>query len=448
MPYIPHTPEDIQTMLIATGKNSLEELFEDIPQEVRLKREYRIPEGLTEPELVKHLGQLAARNKSLQEEVSFLGGGVYEHFIPVLVDYLTGRSEFWTAYTPYQPEASQGNLQTIFEYQTAICELTGMDVSNASLYDGASALAEALLVAYAHHRQKRNVFLLSSSLHPDYREVAATYMRNFDVKLVDIPSKEGVVDAKELQSLLHEKVAAVAIASPNFYGLIEDGASIASVVHEKGALLISVVNPISLAILEPPGKYGADIAIGDGQPLGISVGYGGPSFGFFAAKKDLLRKMPGRIVGETVDGRGERGFVLTLQTREQHIRRENATSNICTNEALMALRSLIYLVCLGKEGFWELASQCVQKSHYLANEIVKLPGYSLTYKGPFFHEFVVTCPKPAATIVQHLQKNGIYGGLSMERWFPDRKNELLIAVTECRTRQEMDVFIENLRSTR
>jgi len=445
MSYFPHTQQDIKEMLAAIGKNSLEELFEDIPLNLKMKGEYAIPSSLCEPELVRFMQQLAEKNKGTDKANSFLGAGVYEHFIPVLVDFLSSRGEFSTSYTPYQPEVSQGNLQAIFEYQTAITEITQLDVSNASLYDGATALAEALLLSYSHHRRKRNVFLLPANLHPEYRQVVHTYMQNLDVKIVEIPEKDGLIDSERLASLLDDKVASVVVASPNFFGLVEDAAAITSLAHKSGALSIVLVNPVSLGVLTPPGAYDADIAVGEGQPLGIPLSYGGPYFGFMAAKQEFLREMPGRIAGQTVDGRGERGFVLTIQTREQHIRREKATSNICSNQALMALRGLMYLTCLGKEGFYEVACQCLQKAHYLAKCIAQVPGYSLTYSGPFFHEFVVKCPKSAGETLESLQKRGIYGGVALEKWFPERKNEILVAVTECKTYQEITSLVNALR---
>lgn len=437
MSYLPHTQQDIKEMLAAIGKNSIEELFEEIPQEVRIKGEYALPSCLSEPELIRFMQKLADKNLGLDRNNSFLGAGVYEHFIPVLVDMLSSRGEFSTSYTPYQPEVSQGNLQAIFEYQTAIAEIMQLDISNASLYDGATALAEALLISYSHHRRKRNVFLLPGNLHPEYRQVVSTYMKNLDIKIVEIPVKNGLIDMEALPSLLTESVAGVVIAFPNFFGLLDDAASITALAHKCGALSIVQVNPISLGILTPPGSYDADIAVGEGQPLGIPLSYGGPYFGFIAAKQEFLREMPGRIAGQTVDGRGERGFVLTIQTREQHIRREKATSNICSNQALMALRGLMYLTCLGKEGFYEVSYQCSQKAHYLANAIAQIPGYSLTYSGPFFNEFVITCPKNAAEILDKLTQKGIYAGVALERWWHERNKEILVAVTECKTHQEI-----------
>ena len=444
MTYIPHTPQDIEAMLAVIGKKSIQELFAQIPETVRLQGDYQVPSGLTEAELIQHMQQLAAQNQNLDNNVSFMGGGVYQHYIPILVDYLSGRSEFWTAYTPYQPEASQGNLQAIFEYQTAICELTAMEIANASLYDGATALAEALLLAHSHHRGKRSQVLLPVTLAPEYREVTATYLQHLGVQLIDIPEKEGLVDLQSLTELVGKDTTAVVIANPNFFGLVEDMAAVSAIAHKAGALCVSVVNPIALALLAPPGECDVDIAVGDGQELGVPANYGGPSFGFFACRQQFLRKVPGRIVGQTLDGRGDRGFVLTIQTREQHIRREKATSNICTNQALMALRGLLYLACLGKAGLRDVATQCVQKAHYLAEAIAQVPGYSLAYPAPFFNEFVVDCRQSAVATLDQLYQHGIYAGIALERWFPERKNQLLVAVTECRTRQQMDAVVEQL----
>lgn len=446
MSYTPHTSEDIKEMLAKIGKNTIEELFESVPENLRIKKEYNIPEEMTEIEVTKLLAQLASKNNNMEQNTCFMGAGVYDHFIPVLVDNLSSRSEFWTAYTPYQPEASQGNLQAIFEYQTAICEVTGMDISNASLYDGPSALAEAVLLTYAHFRNKKKVFFLPETLHPEYSEVTKTYAANLDIELLTIPQKDGAIDIEKLREMLHDKVAAVVVQSPNLYGGIEDLKEIVTLAHDVKALTINIVNPISLGLLKAPGTYGVDIVVGDGQTLGIPMGYGGPSFAFLSAKKEFLRRIPGRIVGKTVDERGDTGYALTIQTREQHIKREKATSNICTNQALMALRGLIYLSCLGKEGFSELAEHCFQKAHYLSGEIEKLEGYKLSYNTPFFNEFVITCPKPAQEIFEALREKNIYAGVPLERWFPERKNEILIAVTECRTKEEMDNFVVNLKS--
>lgn len=445
MSYIPHTVQDIEEMLKVVGKKTVDELFGDIPQSLRMRGEYQIPSQMSEPELLQHAQMLAEKNGDLDHNVSYLGAGLYEHFIPVLVDYLTSRGEFVTAYTPYQPEISQGNLQAIFEYQTAICALTGMDIANASMYDGPTALAEAALLAHSHHRGKRNLVAVPKSLHPEYRQVLLTYLQNQGIQLVDLPEENGITDVSKLSSVLNEHVASVIIANPNFYGRLENATEIAKTAHQVGALAIALVNCVALGILQTPGSYSADVVVGEGQQLGIPVSFGGPTFGFFAAKEEFLRKMPGRIVGQATDQRGDRGFVLTIQTREQHIKREKATSNICSNQALMALRGLVYLTCLGKQGFYDVAYQSVQKAHYLAQEISMIQGYHLAYNGPFFNEFVVVCPGPATAILDRLEKKHIYAGVALSRWFPERTHELLIAVTECRTKAEMDQLVANLR---
>lgn len=445
MAYIPHTSQDIQEMLAAIGKKSLEELFEGIPADVRMKDDYGIPSKLSEPEVLHCLQALAKKNETVEDYVSFMGAGSYEHFIPVVIDYLVGRGEFTTSYTPYQPEGSQGTLQTIFEYQTAICDLTGMDVSNASMYDGATALAEAILLAHSYLKKKRKHAYVPQGLHPEYRTTIETYLRNQDIEIHEFPSKDGRIDIEKAREVVNKDVAALVVAQPNFFGLLEDVEEVVALAKSIGALSIMVADPVSLAMLKTPGEYGIDIAVGDGQSLGISMSYGGPSFGFFAAKQQYLRQIPGRIVGQTVDGNNERGFVLTIQTREQHIKREKATSNICSNQALMALQGLIYLSTLGKEGFYEVANQCFQKTHYLANRLTELPGYSLAFSAPFFREFVLHCPTSAENVLNYLHDHKIYGGIALEKWFPERKNDILIAVTECRTREQLDRLVELLK---
>ncbi len=445
MSYIPHTVQDIEQMLKVIGKKTLDELFQDIPNQLRMKGEYQIPTAMSEPELLQHAQNLCKKNSDLEQNSSYLGAGLYEHFIPVLVDYLTSRGEFVTAYTPYQPEISQGILQAIFEYQTAVCELTGMDIANASMYDGPTALAEAVLLAFNHHRGKRSYIAVPKSLHPEYRQVLETYLKNQNIKLIDMPEKDGLVDISNISSVVNDTVAGVVIASPNFYGLLENAAEISKAAHNVGALAISCTNCVALAVLQTPRAYNADIVVGEGQQLGIPISYGGPGFGFFAAKEEFLRKMPGRIVGQTVDGQNNRGFVLTIQTREQHIKREKATSNICSNQALMALRGLVYLTCLGKQGFYDVAYQSLQKAHYLATELIKIPGYTLSYSAPYFNEFVLKCAKPAEQVLDVLRKNNIYGGIALSQWYPERKTEILIAVTECRSKEDMDKFVEVLK---
>lgn len=432
-------------MLRALGVESFEELLEEIPSHLRFHGEFNLPEPLSEYEAMRALRELAGRNRNLYEYACFIGGGAYDHFIPSVVDTILSRSEFYTAYTPYQPEVSQGTLQAAFEYQTMICELTGMDVTNASMYDGGSALAEAALMAHSHKRVDRILF--SAGLNPFYKQVLRTYCHGQSIGLEEIRLAEnGQLDLEHLRELLQSPASAVLIQQPNFFGLIEDGFAIEPIVHEAGADFVVSVNPISLGVLTPPGEYGADIVTGDGQVLGNPLSFGGPYLGIFSVKRELVRRMPGRLIGETVDSRGRRGFVMTLQTREQHIRREKATSNICTNQALNALAATVYLSLLGKQGIREVAEQCVQRSHYLADQIASLDGFRLPYSAPFFNEFVVECPVPAREVIQQLKGQKIFAGLDLGRFDPSRKNQLLIAVTEKRTRVEMDRLVAGLQS--
>ncbi|MDP2942883.1 MAG: aminomethyl-transferring glycine dehydrogenase subunit GcvPA [Candidatus Omnitrophota bacterium] len=441
MNYSPHTQKDKKQMLDAIGVASVEDLLKAIPQQFRLQK-LDLPEGISELELKALLSEKAARNRSTHELTSFLGAGAYEHYIPQVVEAVISRGEFLTAYTPYQAEASQGTLQAIYEYQSLICELTGMDVANASMYDGASALAEAVLLSVRETGRKRLIF--SSSLHPEYKQVIKTYLEGYKVESVEIPHREGLFDEDELRRQVNEDTACVIVQNPNFFGFIENAEKIESVCHSRGALLIACVNPISLGILRSPGEYNADIAVGEGQPLGIPLNYGGPYLGFFAVKEKHMRKMPGRIVGMTKDIEGKRGYVLTMQAREQHIRREKATSNICTNEGLMALAACVYLSLLGKEGIKEVARQNIFKSHYLKDGILKLSGYELMYHRPFFNEFIVRCGKDPDKIISELLKHGIIGGLPLGRFYPDMKNCMLICATETKTKEDMDKFVELL----
>jgi glycine dehydrogenase subunit 1 len=420
--YTPHTPQDVQKMLETIGVKSVEKLFDSVPKELRAKKKLKLPKTLSEQEAAALVKGLAGENLSSGAAAWFLGAGVYNHYIPAVVDHLAGRSEFYTAYTPYQPEASQGTLQAIFEYQTMMCELTGLDVCNASMYDGSTALVEAALMSMAIKERRKVV--VSGAIHPEYRQVVQSYLSDLSAELIEID-----VDAQ---------TACVALQSPNFFGIVEDCDAVSQAAHGAGALMISVSNPISLALLKPPAAYGADIAVGEGQPLGIPMSYGGPHLGIFVVKKDFLRKMPGRIVGQTADTEGKRGFVLTLSTREQHIRREKATSNICSNEALCALRATIYLTAMGKCGLKQVANLCLQNAHYAAEKIAAVRGYSLSYKGPFFNEFVVKCPKPAKDVFAELMKKKVVAGLPLSRFFPQRTNELLICTTELTSKKDID----------
>ncbi|HEY8394998.1 MAG TPA: aminomethyl-transferring glycine dehydrogenase subunit GcvPA [Thermaerobacter sp.] len=439
--YIPHTDADRRAMMAAIGISSIDELFADIPEEVRLRRPLRLPPALSEPELVAHLEELAAANPA-SGMVCFLGGGVYDHFIPSVVPYLAGRGEFATAYTPYQPEVSQGTLRAIFEFQTMIAELTGLDVANASMYDGATALTEAALMAVNVARRERVVVL--GTVHPEYRQVLATYAegQRLPVTTVAVDGRLGTTDMADLERALEgEDVACVLVQQPNFYGCLEPVHEIAARVKARGALLVVSTDPISLGLLEAPGRYGADIVVGDGQALGLPMAFGGPHFGFFACRAEHVRRMPGRIVGQTVDREGRTGYVLTLQTREQHIRRDRATSNICTNHSLMALAGTVYLAALGPRGLRRVAELCLQKAHYLAERIAGLPGFDLVFEAPFFKEFVIRCDRPGFDPAAVAREAGYLVGPDLGRWEAGRRGQLLVAVTEQRTRRELDGLV-------
>ncbi|MFA5794334.1 MAG: aminomethyl-transferring glycine dehydrogenase subunit GcvPA [Candidatus Brocadiia bacterium] len=444
MPYIPHTPSDIEAMLKAIGAKSVDELFCCIPEKARLKQPLKLPKAVSETEITRELTDMVRCNQGAHTMPSFLGAGCYNHFIPKVVDHLAGRSEFYTSYTPYQPEISQGMLQSFFEYQTMMCELTGLDVSNASLYDGATAVAEAALMSLAV--TNKNKIVISKTVHPEYRQVLKTYLHDLSkaVNLVEIGFKDGVTDMAALKGAVDADTACVIFQTPNFFGAIEPADEISAIIHNVQGLLVSFVNPVSLALLKPPSAYGADIAIGDGQSLGNTMSFGGPHLGFMVVKKDFVRKMPGRIIGQTVDTDGQRGFVLTLSTREQHIRREKATSNICSNEGLLALRAAIHMSALGKQGLREAAEQCLQKAHYLASKLSAKPGYKLLFASPFFNEFVVQCPEPVFVINKKLLDKGIIGGLDLSGFYPELKHTMLMAVTEMNTKEEMDELVKSL----
>ena len=434
--YIPNTDGDRAEMLAALGMDKIEQLFDYIPPDVRLDRKLELPEPMAEMELSAHMRRLAGRNTDLDRYTCFLGAGVYDHYVPSLIGHVLSRQEFYTSYTPYQPEISQGMLQAIFEYQTMICEITGMDVTNASMYDGATALAEAASMAAG--AVKRKEVLVPVSVHPEYRSVLKTYARFNGVKVIEVGSKDGVTDMEELEGRLSDNTAAVIVQSPNFFGLLEDMKTIPGLAHKSGALAIACVDPISLGILKPPGEYGFDITAGEGQSIGNRMNYGGPYLGFLAVVKDLMRKMPGRIVGQTNDREGRRGFVLTLQAREQHIRREKAVSNICSNHALNALAAAVYLTVLGKKGLREVGAQCMQKAHYACDRLVSTGKFEKVFDAPYFKEFAVRSREPVGEINRRLLESKIVGGLDLETFFPDLKNCWLTAVTEKRTRLEID----------
>ncbi|MBI5191567.1 MAG: aminomethyl-transferring glycine dehydrogenase subunit GcvPA [Nitrospirae bacterium] len=438
MRYIPNTPDDRTAMLAAIGAGSFAELISGVPAELLLKAPLRLPPALTEPELMSELGAMAASNVDTASNACFLGAGAYDHFIPSVIGHLATRAEFATSYTPYQAEVSQGTLQATFEYQSMVCELTGMEAANASMYDGASATAEAALMA--QRVTKRAEVAVSTAVHPHYRKALRTYMRGIGSPVLELPysSGEGVTDLDAMRADVTGSTAAVIIQYPNFFGCIEDVAEAAKIAHDKGALLVVIADPIALGLLKSPGELGADIAVGEGQPLGKSLSFGGPYLGLFACREEHLRQMPGRVVGETVDAIGKRGYVLTLQAREQHIKRERATSNICTNEALIALMAAIYMAAMGKSGIRRVAGLCVQKSHYALDELVKRPGVTRAFSAPFFKEFAVKTAKGVGPVNKRLLKQNIIGGLDLGAHYPELKGRMLVAVTEKRTKEEID----------
>lgn len=439
--YLPMTEQDQKEMLDVVGVSSIDELFSDIPESVRFKGLYNIKEAKSEAALTKELAQLAAKNKDTLANVSFLGAGVYNHYKPVIVDHVISRSEFYTAYTPYQPEISQGELQAIFEFQTMIAELTGMDLANSSMYDGGTALAEAGMLAAGHTRRKK--LLVSGALHPEYKDVVQTYADGQSVEVVIVPTKDGVTDVEALKGLMDDSVAAVIAQYPNFFGQIEDIKTLADIAHEQKALFITSANPLALGVLTPPGKLGADIVTGDAQVFGISESFGGPHCGFFAVTKALMRKVPGRLVGETVDGEGRRGYVLTLQAREQHIRRDKATSNICSNQALLALAASVAMTALGKAGVQEMAKQNIVKTRYAKNAF-EAAGFTVVFQGAHFNEIVVKTNKSVTEINKGLIEKGIIGGFDLGRVDATLENHALIAVTELRTKEEIDTLVAEM----
>jgi glycine dehydrogenase subunit 1 len=440
MAYIANTPDDIRVMLKSIGITSLDQLFDTIPADFRLDRPLKIAPAMGEVELTSHVSATLARNQGADARPCFLGGGSYDHFIPAVVDNLSARGEFYTAYTPYQPEASQGTLQATFEYQTLIAQLTGMDVSNASLYDGGSAVAEAVLMAIGVTGRRGRV-VVGGSLHPEYRQVLATYLAHLGPEVVTVSSSEGRLDASKLAEVLTDETSAVVIQYPNFFGQLEDVSALVDGAHAKGALAIVSVDPISLGLLRRPGDYGADIVVAEGQSLGNPLNFGGPYLGIMACREEYVRKMPGRIVGETTDKNGKRCWVLTLQTREQHIRREKATSNICTNQGLLALRASIYLAAVGPVGLRQAAELSTRKAHYAAERLAAISGLSVAFSGPFFKEFVIRSTKEPRALLEEVSRRGFHGGIALGRWYPELKDAILIAVTEKRTRAEIDGLV-------
>jgi glycine dehydrogenase subunit 1 len=437
-------------MLDTIGVKNLADLFKDVPKKHRFPT-LNLPPALTEMEAASELGELSLANENVRTDlVCFLGAGAYNHYIPAAVDHILQRSEFYTAYTPYQPEISQGTLQSIFEYQSLIVALTGMEVSNASHYDGATAVAEAVALANAQFHGKRKKIVLSPAVHPQYRQTLRTYVQAMQLQLVGDDPKEvnteqaSGISPDGLIPLIDGETALVIVQYPDFFGRIFDLSKLMDAAHAQGALVCVVANPIALGLLKTPGEMGADIVVGEGQPLGIPLSYGGPYLGFFATRKQFIHKMAGRLVGETVDSRGQRAYVLTLTAREQHIKRERASSNICTNQGLLALAATVYLSLLGQTGLRQVAELCYSKAHYAAEKISNLPGYSLCFDTPYFHEFSVCCPKPVAEINAHLLEHGFLGGYDLGQDYPALKDHMLLAVTEMNFRDEIDALADVL----
>lgn len=442
--FIPHTDKERQEMLKIIGKDSIDDLFSNIPESKRFP-DLNLPNGISEMEASSQLSMLAEANNSCNQMINFLGAGAYHHYIPAAVDLLLQRGDFFTAYTPYQPEISQGTLQAIFEFQSLISNLTGMEVSNASHYDGATAAAETCISAYHHFRKKRRNIVLSPFIHPHYIETIKTYLKpnsDLEIRIPDVPNPEEF--DKAIRNVVDNETALVMAQYPDFLGNIIDFSNVSSFIHKNGALFAAIVYPIALGLLRSPADMDADFVIGEGQSLGLPLNFGGPYLGFFTTKKEFLRKISGRLVGETVDQDGKKGYVLTLTAREQHIRRDRATSNICTNQGLNALAASIYLSLLGKKGLREVANLCFQKAHYLAAEIGKLEGFSVLNEHPFFNEFILQCPSDTNVIQNKLLEFGIIAGFNLESVYPTRKNQLLMTATEINSREEIDFFVDAL----
>ena len=445
MTYIPHSLKERDAMLDTIGVKSLEDLFKDIPVEHRFPQ-LDLPPALTEMEVAAELNEISIGNENIHTDlVSFLGAGAYNHYIPAAVDHILQRGEFYTAYTPYQPEISQGTLQAIFEYQSLMCALTGMEVSNASHYDGATSVAESVNMAFAQYRGKRTRVVISPTVHPQYRETLRTYVQGMNLELVgDDPKANLDAGPEALEKLVDEDTALVIVQYPDFFGRVYDFTKLIEVAHGKGALVCVAANPIALGLFKTPGEMGADIVVGEGQPLGIPLSFGGPYLGFFTTRKQYIHKMAGRLVGETLDSRGQRAFVLTLTAREQHIKRERAISNICSNQGLLTLAAAVYLSLLGQTGLRQVAQLCYHKAHYAAEKISRIKGYSICFDTPFFHEFSVCCPRPVTEINDHLLEHGFIGGYDLSQDYPSLKDHMLIAVTEMNTRDEIDALVAAL----
>lgn len=444
MPFIPNTDEDRKIMLERIGASDFSELIAAIPEEIRLKKDLDMPPQLSEQQAFKYISDLAKSNIAADSRVCFMGGGAYDHYVPAIVSTVLERSEFKTAYTPYQAEVSQGTLQAMYEFQSMICELTGMEAANASLYDGGGALAEAILMA--HNFNKRAKVLYAGKINPRYTQTVETICDAKNITFDEISLDSGSCDIDRLEAAAGEEVCAVVVQQPNVYGLLEDVRAIEKIAHtDKKTLFIVVFNPISLGLLEAPGKYGADVAVGEGQPLGLPLSFGGPYLGLFAASKKFVRLIPGRIAGVTQDLNGDRGFVLTLQTREQQIKREKATSNICTNQGLCMLAATVYMAALGKSGLREVAEQCYDKAHYLAEKIDALSGFSVNDSRPFFNEFFIEAPVDCSIIVSDGAEAGFMAGIDTKR-YSECKPGLLVAVTEKRSKDELDAFVDFLKT--
>jgi len=442
MNFVPHTDAEREEMLARIGVRDVKELFEAVPAAYRFPK-VGLPEPVSELEIMAELREMSEANADLQHYPCFLGAGAYNHYVPSVVDHILSRSEFYTAYTPYQPEVSQGTLQSIFEYQTMICALTGMEVSNASHYDGATAMAEAVIMAVSASRGRRKKIILSPTIHPEYRETVRTYTQGMGLTVIGDETLDN--DLPALRNMVDDQTACLIVQNPDFLGRIVNLEGLADAVHAHKALLVAACDPISLGMFKPPGAFDADIVLGEGQSLGSPLSFGGPYLGFFTCKKTLVHRMAGRLVGQTVDTKGETGYVLTLATREQHIRRERASSNICTNQGLNVLAAAVYMAALGKRGLSQVAQLCYHKAHYAAQSIAKLDGYEIDLATPFFKEFVVQCPRPVSEINEMLLEDyGILGGYDLGRAYPDLDAHMLLCVTEMNTVGQIDELVEAL----
>lgn len=445
MSYVQNTAEQQAAMLASIGVDCIEALFAPIPSELRLKRLLDIPAAMSEIELTRHMTALASRNRNASDSVCFLGGGAYDHFIPAVVDAICSRSEYYTAYTPYQAEASQGSLQAFFEFQTLICQLTGMEVANASLYEGGTSVTEAVLMA-AGVTGRHGKVIVAESVHPDYRSTLKTYLANLEPKVTEVPTPEGFANPDDIRKVLDDQTSCVVLQHPNFFGCLEEVEEVAKLCHAVGALLVVCFDPISLGILKKPGDYGADIAVAEGQGLGNPLNYGGPYLGLLACREAYVRKIPGRVVGQTTDRLGRRTYALTLQTREQHIRREKATSNICTNQGLMALKAAVHLTALGPSGLRETAHLCLNKAHYAVAQIETMTDMRRRFNRPFFKEFTLQSSVPVHSLLEHARDDGYLAGLALARWYEGLEDCFSVTVTEKRTRSEIDGLARSLQS--